>query len=82
MRHCRCLPLLFLPANDKSLDSAERFVWVYQSATQQVERRAVTTGRLTSEGIEILSGVANRRTSGDRWYPAAATRAKSAAMAA
>lgn len=45
-------------ANDKNLDSNERFVWVYQSATQQVERRAVTTGKLTSEGIEVLSGVA------------------------
>jgi RND family efflux transporter MFP subunit len=45
-------------ANDQPVDHPERFVWVYQPDSQQVTRRAVKTGRLTADGIEILSGLA------------------------
>jgi len=44
-------------AADQPVNAAERFVWVYIPELQQVERRAVTTGRLTAQGIEILSGL-------------------------
>lgn len=44
-------------APDRPVDSTERFVWVYLPTEQQVERRAVTTGRLTAQGIEILTGL-------------------------
>lgn len=44
-------------AADQPVDASERFVWVYLADQQQVERRAVTTGRLTAQGIEILSGL-------------------------
>jgi RND family efflux transporter MFP subunit len=45
-------------ANDQPVDHPERFVWVYQPDSQQVQRRAVKTGRLTADGIEIESGLA------------------------
>ncbi len=45
-------------ANDQPVDHPERFVWVYQPDKQQVQRRAVKTGRLTADGIEIVSGLA------------------------
>jgi len=44
-------------APDQPVAASERFVWVYLPDQQQVERRAVTTGRLTAQGIEILSGL-------------------------
>ncbi len=44
-------------AADQPVASSDRFVWVYLSEAQQVERRAVKTGRLTAQGIEILSGL-------------------------
>lgn len=44
-------------APDQPVAAPERFVWVYLPDPQQVERRAVTTGRLTAQGIEILSGL-------------------------
>lgn len=43
-------------ANDQPVDAAERFVWVYNEG--KVNRRAVTVGRLTEQGIEVLSGLA------------------------
>jgi len=45
-------------ANDQPVDHPERFVWVYQPDKQQVQRRAVKIGRLTADGIEIVSGLA------------------------
>lgn len=45
-------------ANDQPVDHPERFVWVYQPEKQQVQRRAVKIGRLTADGIEIVSGLA------------------------
>jgi hypothetical protein len=42
------------------VDASERFVWVYQEGV--VKRRAVTVGRLTSQGIEVTSGL----TAGDQ----------------
>lgn len=44
-------------ANDLPADHPERFVWVFDAATGKVQRRAVTIGRLTGQGIEILSGL-------------------------
>lgn len=44
-------------AADHPVASEERFVWVYLPDQQQVERRAVTTGRLTAQGIQILTGL-------------------------
>ncbi len=44
-------------ANDVALQDNQRFVWVYLPDSQQVERRAVTTGELTAEGIQIRSGL-------------------------
>ncbi len=44
-------------ANDVALKDNQRFVWVYLPDSQQVERRAVTTGELTAEGIQIRSGL-------------------------
>ena len=38
------------------MDATERFVWVYSEGV--VNRRAVTVGRLTAQGIEVLSGLA------------------------
>jgi RND family efflux transporter MFP subunit len=43
-------------ANDQPVDAAERFVWVFSEG--KVNRRAVTVGRLTEQGIEVLSGLA------------------------
>lgn len=43
-------------ANDQPVDASERFVWVYSEG--KVNRRAVQVGRLTAQGIEILSGLA------------------------
>lgn len=43
-------------ANDSPADASERFVWVYNEGV--VNRRAVTVGRITSAGIEVLSGLA------------------------
>ncbi|MFC4656801.1 efflux RND transporter periplasmic adaptor subunit [Rheinheimera marina] len=44
-------------ANDQAADAKEQFVWVYQPEQSQVTRRAVTTGRLTQQGLEIRSGL-------------------------
>lgn len=35
----------------------QRFVWVYDPQSQQVEQREVTVGEITNHGIEILSGL-------------------------
>ncbi|MBP8227559.1 MAG: efflux RND transporter periplasmic adaptor subunit [Pararheinheimera sp.] len=43
-------------ANDQPVDATERFVWVYSEG--RVNRRAVTVGRLTEQGIEVLAGLA------------------------
>jgi RND family efflux transporter MFP subunit len=43
-------------ANDQPVDASERFVWIYNDGV--VNRRAVNVGRLTAQGIEILSGLA------------------------
>ncbi|WP_233077935.1 efflux RND transporter periplasmic adaptor subunit [Rheinheimera soli] len=42
-------------ANDQPVDATERFVWVFSEG--KVNRRAVTVGRLTEQGIEVLSGL-------------------------
>ena len=38
-------------------EQGRSFVWLYDNATQTVARRDVTTGRLTSHGIELRAGV-------------------------
>lgn len=42
-------------ANDQPVDATERFVWLYSEG--KVNRRAVSVGRLTEQGIEILAGL-------------------------
>lgn len=42
-------------ANDQPVDAAERFVWVFSEG--KVNRRAVTVGRLTQQGIEVVAGL-------------------------
>jgi len=44
-------------AENETLVSSDRYVWKYDATTQQVSRQAVTVGRLTDDGITIISGV-------------------------
>lgn len=44
-------------AEDQPINSDQRYVWIYDPATQQVSRTAVTVGELTSNGILVTSGV-------------------------
>ena len=44
-------------AEDQPLNSEDRFVWKYDSSTQQVSRTPVKVGELTSNGIVITSGL-------------------------
>lgn len=46
-----------LPLHAVVGEGVEAQVFVYHPETQMVERRLVTTGRLTGQGVEILSGL-------------------------
>ena len=45
-------------AEDQPVNSEDRFVWKYDSETQQVSRTAVRVGEITTNGIIISSGIA------------------------
>lgn len=44
-------------ANNQAVDAAERSVWVFDEKTSTVKQRAVTIGKLTGQGLEILAGL-------------------------
>jgi len=50
-------PLPVLPFHAVVGEGDDAQVFVYHPDTQKVERRQVTTGRLTGQGVEILSGI-------------------------
>ncbi len=51
-------PVVCVPVTALFSEDGQTFVWVYDSATQKVARREVTTGKLAGEGrINIVSGL-------------------------
>lgn len=46
-------------ANNQAVDAVERSVWVFDEKTSTVKLRAVTIGKLSGQGLEILSGLDN-----------------------
>jgi multidrug efflux pump subunit AcrA (membrane-fusion protein) len=57
--HVSYIPLsaIFSPPQ-QSVGSEQKFVWVYHADTQQVSRRAVKVGELTSSGLAVTEGLA------------------------
>lgn len=44
-------------ATNQAIDDAKRSVWVFDEISSTVKLRAVTIGKLTGQGVEILSGL-------------------------
>jgi RND family efflux transporter MFP subunit len=44
-------------ATNQAVDAVERSVWVFDESSSTVKLRAVTIGKLTGQGLEILSGL-------------------------
>jgi len=44
-------------AEDEALDSKQRYVWLVDPKSMQVSKQAITVGKLSNQGIEVLSGL-------------------------
>ncbi len=51
-------PTAVFAAEDEALDSTQRYVWLVDPASMQVSKQAISVGKLSDEGIEVLSGLA------------------------
>jgi len=50
-------PTAVFAAEDEAIDSKQRYVWLVAPDTMKVSKQTITIGQLTSDGIEILSGI-------------------------
>lgn len=50
-------PAAVFAAEDEALDSKQRYVWLVDPKSMQVSKQAITVGKLSNQGIEVLSGL-------------------------
>lgn len=50
-------PAAVFAAEDEPVDSKQRYVWLIDPENMQVSKQAITIGKLSNQGIEVLSGL-------------------------
>lgn len=50
-------PTAVFAAEDEPVDSKRRYVWLIDPETMQVSRQAITVGKLSDQGLEVLDGI-------------------------